>query len=108
MLFSGLFGRAVANVRCPLTTPQHNFTKTDWCLCLRGIFARLLLCTFLLGVTKIPEHRVSPYWHGTSRDPGSAFEKKDITITVRSDRSKRSSKRKSLFGIGGCFAGFVI
>jgi hypothetical protein len=43
----GWFFREVVKVECPLTTPQHSFTRSDWCLCLREIVARLLLCTYL-------------------------------------------------------------
>jgi hypothetical protein len=31
----------------PSTTPQHSFTKTGWCLCLRGIVACLKRLTCL-------------------------------------------------------------
>jgi hypothetical protein len=33
----------------PSTAPQHSFTKTGWCLCLRGIVACLLRLTCLFN-----------------------------------------------------------
>lgn len=61
----------LSGANCVVTTPQHSFTRSGWCLCLRGIVARLLRLTYLWGeVDWTAQHRASACWQVSRREPG--------------------------------------
>lgn len=68
--------------------PLHSFTKTGWCLCLRGIVARLLQLTCLARRgQEASRPGVSVLAEQTSRDPG----RRDEEVVSGSARCCRSS-----------------
>jgi hypothetical protein len=81
------------------------FTKTGWCLCLRGIVACQLRLTYLFNRSRAYAHRVSACWRGTSRDPGSGMRRAVAASGVGLRALAASSARSR--GRGGVRCGGV-